>query len=67
MSLVLLQLNLFVLFGDGAIVRKKMTETLHHVLRTMMQFPVFFFGGYSITEQTNKSFHNSSDTTPKYL
>jgi hypothetical protein len=23
---------------------KKMTETLHHALRAMMQFPVIFFG-----------------------
>jgi hypothetical protein len=38
-------MNLFVLFGDGAITRnkkKKMTETLHHALRAMMQFPVIF-------------------------
>jgi hypothetical protein len=36
--------DLFVLFGDGAITRKKkMTETLHYVLRAMMQFPVIFF------------------------
>jgi hypothetical protein len=27
-------MNLFVLFGDGAITRKKMTETLHHALHT---------------------------------
>jgi hypothetical protein len=33
-------MNLFVLFGDEAISRKKMTETLHHALRAMMQFPV---------------------------
>jgi hypothetical protein len=33
------------MFGDGAIIRKKrMTETLHHALRAMMQFPVIFFG-----------------------
>jgi hypothetical protein len=38
-------MNLFVLFGDGAITRKKMTETLHHALRAMMQFPVIFFFG----------------------
>jgi hypothetical protein len=37
-------MNLFVLFGDGAITRKKMTETLHYALRAMMQFPVIFFG-----------------------
>jgi hypothetical protein len=37
-------MNLFVLFGDGAITRKKkMTETLHHALRAMMQFSVIFF------------------------
>jgi hypothetical protein len=37
-------MNLFVLFGDGAITRKKKkkTETLHHALRAMMQFPVIF-------------------------
>jgi hypothetical protein len=29
-----------------------MTETLHHTLRAMMQFPViFFFGWYLITKQ----------------
>jgi hypothetical protein len=39
-------MNLFVLIGDGAITReKKMTETLHHTLRAMMQFPVIFFFG----------------------
>jgi hypothetical protein len=37
-------MNLFVLFGDGANHPKKMTETLHHALRAMMQFPSFFFG-----------------------
>jgi hypothetical protein len=26
------------LFGDGAITREKMMETLHHALRAMMQF-----------------------------
>jgi hypothetical protein len=38
-------MNLFVLFGDGVITRnkKKMTETLHHAPRAMMQFPVIFF------------------------
>jgi hypothetical protein len=32
------------LFGDGAITqkKKKMAEILHHALRAMMQFPVFF-------------------------
>jgi hypothetical protein len=25
--------------------KKKMTETLHHALRAMMQFPVIFFSG----------------------
>jgi hypothetical protein len=34
-------MNLFVLFGDGAITRKKMTEPLRHALRAMMQFPSF--------------------------
>jgi hypothetical protein len=29
-------MNLFVLFGDGAITRKKITEILHHALRAMM-------------------------------
>jgi hypothetical protein len=38
-------MNLFVLFGDGAITRKKMTKTLHHALHAMMQFPVIFFSG----------------------
>jgi hypothetical protein len=37
-------MNLFVLFGDGAIARKEMTETLHNALRTMMQLSVIFFG-----------------------
>jgi hypothetical protein len=38
-------MNLFVLFGDGAITRKKkMTETLHHALRATIQFSVIFFG-----------------------
>jgi hypothetical protein len=38
-------MNSFFLCGDGAIAGgKKMTETLHHVLRAMMQFPFFFFG-----------------------
>jgi hypothetical protein len=31
-----------------------MTETLHHVLRAMMQFPFFFFGWYSITKAKKK-------------
>jgi hypothetical protein len=38
-------MNLIVLFGDGAITRKKMTETLHHALRAIMQFSVIFFSG----------------------
>jgi hypothetical protein len=39
-------MNLFVLFSDGAITgKKKMTETLHHALRTLMQFPIIFFFG----------------------
>jgi hypothetical protein len=38
-------MNLFVLFGDGAITRKKMTETLYHGLRALMQFSVIFFPG----------------------
>jgi hypothetical protein len=32
-------------FFDGAIKRKKVTETLHHPLRAMMQFPVIFISG----------------------
>jgi hypothetical protein len=45
-------MNLFVLFGDGAITRKKkMTETL---LRAMMQFPVIFFSGVILPHQTKK-------------
>jgi hypothetical protein len=37
-------MNLFILFGDEAVTRKKkMTETLHHALRAMMQFLVIFF------------------------
>jgi hypothetical protein len=31
------------LFVDEVSIRKKMTETLHHALRAMMQFPVIFF------------------------
>jgi hypothetical protein len=42
-------MNLFVLFGDGANhpknKKQKKTETLHHALRTVMQFPIIFFGG----------------------
>jgi hypothetical protein len=41
-------MNLFVLFGDGAITRKKkMTETLHHALHAMMHNAVswVFFPG----------------------
>jgi hypothetical protein len=38
-------MNLFVLCGDGAINRKKMTKTLHHALCAMMQFPVIWGGG----------------------
>jgi hypothetical protein len=38
-------MDLLVLFGDGAITRKKkLTETLHHALHAMMQFPVIFPG-----------------------
>jgi hypothetical protein len=37
-------MNLFVLFDDGAITGKKITETLHHALRAMMQFPAIFYG-----------------------
>jgi D-aminopeptidase len=34
---------------------KKMTETLHHALCAMMQFPVIFFSGdTAITKQKNK-------------
>jgi hypothetical protein len=34
---------------------KKMTETLHHALRAMMQFPVIFFRmDTSIHKQKNK-------------
>jgi hypothetical protein len=39
-------MNLFVLFGDGAITSPpppQMTETLHHALHAMMQFPAIFF------------------------
>jgi hypothetical protein len=44
-------MNLFLLLGDG---EKKMTETLYHALRAMMQFRViFFFRWYSITKQKN--------------
>jgi hypothetical protein len=42
------------LFGDGAITRKKMTETLHHALRAMMQLPVFFFLLVILHHQTKK-------------
>jgi hypothetical protein len=44
------------LFVDGVFIQKKMTETLHHALRAMMQFPVFFFGWIhtSIHKQKNK-------------
>jgi hypothetical protein len=38
-------MNLLVLFGDGAITRKKISETLHYALHAMMQFHVFFFSG----------------------
>jgi hypothetical protein len=55
-------MNLFVLFVDGAITRKKMTETLHHVLRAMMQFPVFlFFSGD--TPSSNKKINSFLKST----
>jgi hypothetical protein len=40
-------MNSFVLFGDGAITRKKkMTEILHHALRAMMHaVSCHFFSG----------------------
>jgi hypothetical protein len=42
-------MNLFGLLGDGAALHvspgEKMTETLPHALRAMMQFSVIFFSG----------------------
>jgi hypothetical protein len=49
-------MNLLVLFDDGAITRKKMTETLHHALLAMMQFPVIFLGGD--TPSSNKKINS---------
>jgi hypothetical protein len=46
-------MNLNVLFGDGAITRKKMTETLHRA-----QFPVFFLGGGGDTPSPNKKLNS---------
>jgi hypothetical protein len=50
-------MNFFVLFGDGAITRKKMMETLHHEPRAMMHISVFLFfcpSDTSITKKMNK-------------
>jgi hypothetical protein len=38
-------MNLFVLFGDELSPGQKMTETLHHAIRAMTQFPVIGGGG----------------------
>jgi hypothetical protein len=41
-------------FVDGVSTQEKMTETLHHALRTMMQFPVILFSdGYFHPQKMN--------------
>jgi hypothetical protein len=53
----------FLLFGDEAITRKKKqntTETLHHALRAMMQFPSFSFWGD--TPSPNKKINSFLNT-----
>jgi hypothetical protein len=60
-------MNLFLFFGDGAITRKKLTETLHYSLHAMMQFPSFWGwgggvvggGGGGDTPLQKKAFLNS--------
>jgi hypothetical protein len=49
------------MFGDGAITREKMTETLRHALRSMMQFSVIFFPGDipSPNKKINSFLHSS--------
>jgi hypothetical protein len=47
--------NKFICFVCGwSIHPKKRTETLHHVLRAMMQFPVNFFSGWILRSKTKK-------------
>jgi hypothetical protein len=48
-------MNLFVLFGDGAITLKEITETLHHAVSAMMQFFVIFFSGDTPSPNKKKS------------
>jgi hypothetical protein len=55
------------LFGDGAITRrrKKMTETLHHALRAILQFSVIFvFSGD--TPSPNNSLYKFQSMTLIY-
>jgi hypothetical protein len=58
-------MNLFVLFGDGAITRKKNDGNLHHALRAMMQFPVIFFPGD--TPSPNKKINSFLKTITEAL
>jgi CTP:molybdopterin cytidylyltransferase MocA len=46
--------------------KKKMTETLHHVLRAMIQFHSFFFSGDtpSLNKKQNKKKINSLHIHP---